>query len=514
MLKRPASFATWATGFAVAVAMAVVAPSMPARAVDGSQFDPGLIISDAVFFDKNSMSEAQIQAFLEARLPTCAQANGVACLPKYSENTGSEPASAKCDAYVGAPNEPASRILYRVAQACGINPQVLIVMLQKEQGLVTNGSPTATQYRIAMGYACPDTAACDTRYYGFFNQVHSAAWQMKQYSQYPNDRAYRIGNVAIQYHPNAACGAPVVNIRNQATANLYNYTPYQPNAAALANLGGTGDSCSSYGNRNFWAHFNDWFGSPVGPGAELGRSPIGRVDATTGLPGAVAVSGWSLDPDTGNSISVHIYIDQFSVARTANLERIDVGNAYPGYGPDHGFSETLAALPGLHTVCVYGINAGPGAHSLLGCAAVTVLPSSPTPTPTPTPLPSPSPTPSPSPSPSVPPLPPVPELGRVPFGVIEDVSATAGLVTVSGWAIDPDTTGPVSVHVHVDGWSVAIPADINRNDVAAAYPAYGGRHAYSTTVAAAPGVRTVCVYAINSGPGGNAVLGCRTVTVP
>ena len=34
-----------------------------------------------------------------------------------------------------------------------------------------------------MGQGCPDTAACDTRYYGFFNQVYGAAWQLKRYAQ-------------------------------------------------------------------------------------------------------------------------------------------------------------------------------------------------------------------------------------------------------------------------------------------------------------------------------------------
>ncbi|MBC7404826.1 MAG: hypothetical protein H7252_03970 [Cytophaga sp.] len=53
-------------------------------------------------------------------------------------------------------------------------------------------------------------------------------------------------------------------MENQATAGLYNYTPYQPNTAALANLYGTGDSCSAYGNRNFWRMFYDWFGSTTG----------------------------------------------------------------------------------------------------------------------------------------------------------------------------------------------------------------------------------------------------------
>ncbi|MCA9330031.1 hypothetical protein KDA11_05255, partial [Candidatus Saccharibacteria bacterium] len=35
----------------------------------------------------------------------------------------------------------------------------------------------------------------------------------------------------------------------------------QPNSAALNNLRGTGNSCSAYGNRNFWRLYNDWFGS-------------------------------------------------------------------------------------------------------------------------------------------------------------------------------------------------------------------------------------------------------------
>ena len=49
-------------------------------------------------------------------------------------------------------------------------------------------------------------------------------------------------------------------VRNQATHALYVYTPYTPNKAALKSLYGTGDSCSAYGNRNFWRLFIDWFG--------------------------------------------------------------------------------------------------------------------------------------------------------------------------------------------------------------------------------------------------------------
>ncbi len=149
-----------------------------------------------------------------------------------------------------------------MAQACGVNPQVLLVTLQKEQGLVLSTNPSANRYNKAMGYGCPDTAACDTQYYGLQNQLYSAARQFQLYVSNPTRYTYRAGQVnSILYHPTNPCGRVSVYIQNGATAALYNYTPYVPNAAALAAGYGSGDSCSSYGNRNFYSYFTDWFGS-------------------------------------------------------------------------------------------------------------------------------------------------------------------------------------------------------------------------------------------------------------
>ena len=159
------------------------------------------------------------------------------------------------------------RIIYKVAQACGINPQVILVMLQKEQGLILSSAPSAYNYRAAMGQGCPDTADCDVRYYGFFNQVQGAAWQLKRYANPVGTTKvftwYAPGKTwNVRYHPNVACGSSPVYIQNQATANLYYYTPYQPNGAALAaGYSASSDPCSSYGNRNFFQFFTDWFGS-------------------------------------------------------------------------------------------------------------------------------------------------------------------------------------------------------------------------------------------------------------
>jgi uncharacterized protein with LGFP repeats len=234
---------------------------------DLSGFQPGNIVSDGVFFNRSTMTEAQIQTFLASKVKTCQ--SGYTCLKDYYDTSRTIAADAMCGAYSGGVRERASRIIYKVAQACGINPQVLIVMLQKEQGLISSTAPSAYNYRAAMGQGCPDTAGCDTRYYGFFNQVYGGAWQMKRYANPPGTSQFftwyapaKTWNVL--YHPNRDCGTSPVYIANQATANLYYYTPYQPNAAALRAGYGTGNGCSSYGNRNFYNYFTDWFGSTRG----------------------------------------------------------------------------------------------------------------------------------------------------------------------------------------------------------------------------------------------------------
>ncbi|MBO3083829.1 hypothetical protein [Cellulomonas fengjieae] len=243
----------------------------PATAADLSGFRPGNIISDAVFFDGEWWGEGAVQSFLDTKGAGCGVgADGSACLKNYRQSTWTRPADDRCRGqYDGVGNERASAIIAKVARACGINAQAILVILQKEQGLVTTtgAAATAARYQKAMGFGCPDTAPCDEKYYGFFNQVYQAAWQFKNYALNPSRYAHRAGLTNnVRFHPNAACGTSPVLIENQATAGLYNYTPYQPNAAALAAGYGTGDACSSYGNRNFWNYFTDWFGPTHGYG--------------------------------------------------------------------------------------------------------------------------------------------------------------------------------------------------------------------------------------------------------
>jgi len=263
-----------------------------AGALSGSQFKAGDIIDDYTFYNKSSMSSTQIQNFLNAKVPSCdtqgklpATAFGYpnktraqyaamvgwqkppyTCLRNYKQNTPQmEAASGLCEGISARTNRTGAQIIKDIADACSINPQVLLVLLEKEQSLITDTWPLDKQYKSATGFACPDTAPCDSSYGGFFYQVYYAARQFKVYKAFPDNYNYLAGRSnRIYYNPNPNCGSSNVYIQNQATAGLYNYTPYQPNASALKNLYGSGDSCGAYGNRNFWRLFMDWFGSTHG----------------------------------------------------------------------------------------------------------------------------------------------------------------------------------------------------------------------------------------------------------
>ena len=261
----------WALlGVFVAVALFSFLVQFVQKSVDAanlSKFDAGFIISDYQMRNYNSMSESDIQAFLDSKVK-CDKGQSyynylkknypgyswhfedghIICLPEERFGDGEK---------IGS-GDTAAHIIWQAAHDYKINPQVLIVLLQKEQGLITDNYPNTVQYRSATGYGCPDTAPCSSQYYGFKNQVRKAAALFDTvlsggWTNYP------LGYNYIQYNPNSDCGGSWVNVRNLATSALYRYTPYQPNAGALA--AGYGSAyCGAYGNRNFYAYFEDWFG--------------------------------------------------------------------------------------------------------------------------------------------------------------------------------------------------------------------------------------------------------------
>jgi hypothetical protein len=274
---------------AFTIILAASALQMPVAAVTGGEWQSGRVIDDSVFNDPNTMNTTQIQAFLNAKVPSC-DTNGTqtseygggtraqygtahghpppyVCLRDYYENPQTHANNLQGNP-MPAGGISAAQIIATAAVTYGINPEVLIATLQKESPgpLVTDTWPFWSQYDHAMGSGCPDSAPCDPQFAGFYNQMMNAASRFRYYANNPTQYRYKAyQNNDILYNPNTSCGSSSVNIQTQATANLYIYTPYQPNQAALNNLYGSGDGCSAYGNRNFWRIFNDWFGSTIGP---------------------------------------------------------------------------------------------------------------------------------------------------------------------------------------------------------------------------------------------------------
>jgi endoglucanase len=93
-------------------------------------------------------------------------------------------------------------------------------------------------------------------------------------------------------------------------------------------------------------------------------------------------------------------------------------------------------------------------------------------------------------------------------------SGSTRRVTVRGWAFDrDDLRKPVTVRVTVAGKTVGtFAANGLRPDVDRVYRA-GRNHGLAATVPVPSGKRSVCLTAVGIGAGGNASMGCKTVTV-
>ena len=222
---------------------------------DTNGFDAARIIDDEVFYNAGAMTHEEVAAFLTRVNAGCQPGDdGTQCLATATFSTQSREATTFCPGGIeDAAGVSAADVIWEVSQACDVNPQVLLVLIHKEQGLLTASGQTlsARDYETAAGYSCPDHGACDPQWAGFFSQLYGAASQFQRYRLNPD--AYDVvaqRPAQVAYSPHAQCGGAELTAVNQATAGLYNYTPFQPNEAAeeegtSAPRGGTGTSTAT-----------------------------------------------------------------------------------------------------------------------------------------------------------------------------------------------------------------------------------------------------------------------------
>jgi hypothetical protein len=252
------------------------------------------------------------------------------------------------------------------------------------------------------------------------------------------------------------------------------YTSYPafPQCAAANN-------CTTQGQRRLF------IGGLIDLGGRLSADPIGSLDSATISGGAVTMNGWALEPDLVDAAAgVLVLVDGTWVTSTsAYRPRADIDAAF-GFGPNHGFSVQVPGLSaGTHQVCAAMFNTGGGSGAAwLGCKTVTSAGAA----------------------------------GSNPFGALDSSTpAGPGTISMSGWAIDADSgTGPIDVHLYVDGTLRGITTSNGpRPDLSAVF-GLGPNHGFTTTVSGlAAGAHTACAWAINTGGGANALIGCRNVSV-
>lgn len=211
--------------------------------------------------------------------------------------------------------------------------------------------------------------------------------------------------------------------------------------------------------------------------------PFGSLDGIhLSVGGLVRARGWAIDPNTTQDVPVAFVVDGTPVhTLDADGPRPDVEAAHPGWGPNKGYDATVWSPPGPHQICLVARNLGPGTDTTLGCQWLQVLGSGP------------------------------------PVGYLDAWATEPGAAALAGWAIDPDVSGPVEVHVHVDGnqWFVTSTGTGRaRPDVDAVYPGFGDARGWDVKFPLAPGQHTACAFAVNQGPGEHTGLGCVVLTVP
>lgn len=195
-------------------------------------FNPSMIISDAELMDYSSLSLNQIQLFLEKNnsfLAGYQTLNAHGTLKSAAEIIyDAANNNFDCDRanLTDKPTETEKQAKCR--RITTINPKFLLILLQKEQSLISETSPTTRQLDWATGYGCPDNWTCNPYYQGFGKQVNSASLQFLDYMQSPQKYNFKAGGTYSFNNPYGTISQEkmTVTVANQATAALYIYTPH------------------------------------------------------------------------------------------------------------------------------------------------------------------------------------------------------------------------------------------------------------------------------------------------
>ena len=216
---------------ATVIPSVVTQPFVPVVSVvsaSSSTFNPENIISEKDFLNCSSMSEQQIQDFLFSK---------GSFLKDYKIN-----------------EHLTSYWIYKHSNDLGLNPQILITNIQKEQGSISRKDKPTNQRKL--DYICGVGAydyprGDDPKWAGVDKQILGAVQvNVKRYNKakilvFPY--AYKTDKPEYRQ----------LNIQNASTMSLYNYTPFVGDQNLI--IGGLKYD-APFANLLFWKIYIRWFG--------------------------------------------------------------------------------------------------------------------------------------------------------------------------------------------------------------------------------------------------------------
>ncbi|UQX89097.1 fibronectin type III domain-containing protein [Jatrophihabitans telluris] len=274
-------------------------------------------------------------------------------------------------------------------------------------------------------------------------------------------------------------GKDIVVLANQPRADVGKaYPALGPNRGfdfVQQRNNGTFPICATFSNR--------------GPGRSLAlgcryftvdNNPRIGLTTVTRIPGGLLVGGWAVDPNATGPVDVTLNVDSVQKTLSAATPSVAVPSSYlPFYGKAHGFLAGMASAAGTRQVCMSAANLGAGSGPTAFCQTVTI--------------------------------------SADPAGSLASVTRTSDTaMSVSGWALDPDTARSSTVQITVDGVALGSPFPAAAASAVAttAYPQYAANgHGFTKTLAVDGGEHTVCAIGVNyaNTAGQNSTLGCTVL---
>lgn len=277
-------------------------------------------LMDDVIFDRwNTFSNASaIDTFLNQFPNSCISSNKGFKAPEPIGYSPTGPSDTGGFSY--GSDVTAGTIIYDAAKTYGLNPQVILTTLQKEQGYVIGpgtyscASPTSPTARLgytgAMGYACPDGGT--TYNYGGFE-------------------LYSINGTAVT----SVTGTCVDSSHVAGFSRQVIVAAWQLKFNQQRSLGNTGWNIQLTDfphSGNIWDNSDDPTSTYNGP---MTSGTYARVDGgpTTPYDGYTTIDGSSVHMDTGATAALYYYTPHFAGNQSfENLFQNSISDGYLGFG--------------------------------------------------------------------------------------------------------------------------------------------------------------------------------------